>query len=96
MKVEMNLEEFLEKIASIRAKVLEQEADLVKAREVLENFAHHCWEGTLDSETFQEEMLQAGLFVLVEADEEHRAEYGAETMFTWSWSELAAAERAKG
>ena len=65
------------------------EAERDKLREVLQWCAEQVWEGgDIEVGDFQDAMVNAGLLVEVEADEDFKAEWDTEVMYVLAWSPL--------
>ena len=87
---------FAEGWAYAEAELRTLREDRDKLRGFFEHLALTVWEFCdIDGGEFQDHAVEQGLLVSVPADEQFRAEYDCDTMFTWSWSQLAP-DAAKG
>jgi len=77
--------------------VVEGEQDEVgRLRGFFEHLSLTVWEFCdIDGGEFQDRAVEQGLLVSVPADEQFKAEYDCDEMYTWSWSPLAI-DRARG
>ena len=74
----------------LRAKLAEREAEVKVLRGFFEHMALDVWELTdIDGGDFQDRAVEQGLLVTVPADDQFKAEYDCDEMYTWSWSPLA-------
>ena len=70
--------------------IRKKDAEIARLREALEWIMQLAWEGCdVDGGDLQDLMTRLELLVEVPADDEHRAEYDADTMFVLAWSEEA-------
>ena len=92
-------------VASLRAELEEAKAqieelakDQSKHRELFEHVTHALWEFTGDIEwsDWQDKAEELGLLVSVPASEDFKAEWEADEMFVWAWSEAATDAAMKG
>ena len=64
--------------------------EIQKLREVLQWCAEQAWEGSdIEVGDLQDAMLNAGLLVEVDADEDFKAEWDTDKMYVVAWSPLA-------
>ena len=68
----------------------EAQAELANLREMFESVCRLTWDcEEIDGGYWQDEAERRGLLVLVPADDEFRAAWDQDCMYTWSWSPLA-------
>ena len=89
------LEEFLkldQRVVSLSLEDMCSDAltEIQKLREMLQWCAEQTWEGgDIDWGDFRDAMMEHGLLVEVEADEDFKAEWDSGKMYVLAWSELA-------
>lgn len=82
-----------ERIYALDAEVRRLRADRDRLREFFEHMAHEQWGfSEIDGGDFQDRAVEQGLLVEVPADEQFKAEFDCDVMFSFSWSPLAAKE----
>ena len=65
-------------------------AERDRLRSMLQWCAETTWDrGDIDGGDFDDAMMEHGLLMEVEADEDFKAEWGVDTMHVLAWSELA-------
>lgn len=80
-------------MSELKAENATLRAERDNLRQFFEAMALDVWnQGDIDGAECQERAVAQGLLVEVPADEAFKAEYDRDTMFTWSWSALAAAK----
>ena len=82
----MTEKELEARVERLRKMIDTLQAERDKLREMLQWCAEQTWEGgDIDWCDFQDQMVQRGFFVEVEADEDFKAEWETDVMYVLAW-----------